>query len=68
MVVVPSVKVTVPVGVPAPETAATEAVNVTDWPNVEGLTLLVNPTAVVDWLTAWLSGVLALPEKFRSPP
>jgi hypothetical protein len=38
IVVVPSLKVTVPVGVPEPgATALTAAVNVTDWPNTEGL-------------------------------
>jgi len=38
-VFVPSEKVTVPVGVPAPgNTALTVAVKVTDWPNTEGLT------------------------------
>ena len=31
------VKVTVPVGVPVPEAAATAAVNVTLWPTFEGL-------------------------------
>ena len=36
--VVPSLKITVPVGVPTPgETAATVAVNVTDWPETDGL-------------------------------
>jgi len=35
--VVPSLKVTIPVGVAAPETVAeTVAVNVTDWPNFDG--------------------------------
>ena len=43
--VAPSVNVTDPVGVPLPETRATVAVNVTFWPNVDGLTEL--PTAVV---------------------
>ena len=37
-VVAPSLNVTVPVGVPLPgATALTVAVNVTDWPTVEGL-------------------------------
>src|SRR5436305_157792 len=36
-VVVPSRKVTVPVGVPLPDVAATVAVNVTGWPNTDGL-------------------------------
>ena len=36
-VVAPSLNVTVPVAVPLPgDTAATVAVNVTDWPNTEG--------------------------------
>ena len=38
-VVAPSLKVTVPVGVPEPGAfALTVAVNVTDWPNTDGLT------------------------------
>jgi len=37
-VVAPSLNVTVPNGVPEPgDTAATVAVNVTDWPKTEGL-------------------------------
>jgi hypothetical protein len=40
MVVVPSLKFTVPPGVPAPgATTATVAVNVTDWPKTDGFTL-----------------------------
>ena len=53
-VVVPSMKVTVPVGVPLPGAAAvTVAVNVTDWPNTAGLTEAM--TAVLDpsWFTVW---------------
>ena len=38
-VVAPSLNVTVPVAVPLPgATAATVAVNVTDWPNTDGFT------------------------------
>ena len=63
----PSVKVTVPVGVPAPE--VTVAVNVTDCPAVDGFTL--EPSAVLvgaPVVTVWVSGPLVLPVKFASPP
>ena len=36
-VVAPSLKVTVPVGVPAPGACDTVAVKVTDWPKADGL-------------------------------
>src|SRR6266516_4835510 len=54
---VPSiVNVTVPLGVPAPgATAATVAVNVTDWPETEGLTDEVTVVVVSALLTVWIS-------------
>lgn len=52
-VVAPSLKVTVPVGVPDPgDTAATVAVKVTDWPKTDGLTLDVREAVVDAVLTA----------------
>ena len=48
-VVVPSLNVTVPVGVPLDE--VTVAVNVTDWPNVEGLADDVSAVLVLTSLT-----------------
>lgn len=51
-VVAPSLNVTVPAGVPEPgDTTATEAVNVTDWPKTEGLTLDVREVVVDATLT-----------------
>jgi hypothetical protein len=61
--VVPSWKVTVPVGVPAPGAlAVTVAVNVTAWPNTEGLAEAVTIVLVPSALTVWVSvaDVLAL--------
>ena len=52
-VAAPSLNVTVPVGVPALE--VTVAVNVTDWPNVEGLTEEPSPVAVLAGFTVWVS-------------
>ena len=52
IVVAPSLKVTVPLGMPAPgAAAATVAVNVVDWPKRVGLTELVRPVVVLDLLT-----------------
>ena len=47
--------VTDPVGVPLPETRATVAVNVTFWPNVDGLTELATAVvvAIEAGLTTW---------------
>jgi hypothetical protein len=51
-VVDPSSKVTVPVGVPAPgEFTLTVAVNVTFWPNTEGLVEADKLVVVASWLT-----------------
>src|SRR5438067_9897795 len=50
--VAPSLKVTVPVGVPTPgETAATVAVKVTDWPDTDGLVEEVSVVVVLAALT-----------------
>ncbi len=47
VVALPSMsKTTLPVGVPVPDWGATTAVNVTDWPTVEGLTVEVSVAAV----------------------
>ncbi len=46
-VVAPSLNVTVPVGVPTPgATTLTVAVNVTDWPKSDGLTLEIKAVVV----------------------
>jgi hypothetical protein len=45
--VVPSLNVTVPVGVPVPEVTETVAVNVTDWPEHDGLADEVTTVEVV---------------------
>jgi hypothetical protein len=67
-VVVPSRKVTVPVGVPVPEVGATVAVNVTDCPKTDGfaddVTVVVVPVVPTDWVRTALVLVLKLP----SPP
>ena len=67
-VVVPSLKVTMPVGVPVPPLAVTVAVNVTDWPKAAGFCEDVSVTLLPLWLTAWLSAVEVEPAKFGSPP
>jgi len=51
--VVPSVKVTVPVGVVVGD--ATMAVSFTDCPDVEGFREDVRVVVVTAWLTTWLS-------------
>src|SRR2546427_709988 len=52
MELAPSLKFTVPVGVPTPgATAATVAVNVTLWPNTDGFADDVSVVVVLDWLT-----------------
>ena len=55
-VVVPSAKVTLPVGIPAPgATAVTVAVNVTSWPALEGLADDITVVLVDAWLTVWVA-------------
>jgi hypothetical protein len=71
-VVVPSRKVTVPVGVPvAGGTGATVAVNVTDCPKTDGLAEDVTVVVVWPWaggVTVWVRAALVLVLKFASPP
>jgi len=61
--------VTVPVGEPLPgDDTVTVAVNVTAWPDDEGL---ADETTVVElpaWLTPWLRAVAVLVLKLPSPP
>ena len=68
MVAAPSLKVTVPVAVPDPgATAATVAVKVTDWPEVEGLTLLTNVVVVLAWFTVCVTVFEVLAPKMAVP-
>src|SRR5437773_1390824 len=63
-------KRTFPVGAPAPgATGLTVAVNVTDWPNTEGLAEEITAVAVSALFTVWVKGeaVLSLPLKLPSP-
>ncbi len=67
--VVPSSKVTVPVGMPEPgELAVTVAVNVTAWPKIEGFCEELSVVAVLSWLTTWLTVFEVLVVKLVSPP
>ena len=60
-VFVPSLNVSVPVGVPAPgATAATVAVNVTDCPRFEGLRDEVTVVVVPSLFTVWVRVLLVL--------
>ena len=67
----PSLKVTVPVGMPPPGLlAVTVAVKVTDCPDTEGLAeeltnVVVRARAL---FTVWVSGLEVLPLKVASPP
>jgi hypothetical protein len=64
----PSLKVTVPVGVPPPgATTLIIAVNVTGCPNVEGFAEETAAVVVFAWLTAWLSTAEVLVMKLESP-
>ena len=66
--VVPSRKLTVPVGVPAPGAdTATVAVNVTLCPNVDGFRDEVRAVVVLALLTTWDTAVLVLPLKLVLP-
>src|ERR1043166_3123441 len=67
-VLVPSWKVTVPVGVPPPgDTGLTVAVNVTGWPKTVGVREVVTAMVVSAWLTVWVSTPEVLVLKFGSP-
>ena len=66
-VVVPSLKVTVPVGLPLPgATALTVAVKVTDWPNAEGFAEEASVVVVLALLTV-CETVPLLGSKVESP-
>jgi hypothetical protein len=65
-VVVPSMKVTVPVGVPVPVVGVTVAVNVTDWPNTLGFVLEVSVVEVASF-TTWETTLEVLVVKLVSP-
>ena len=66
--VVPSKNSTDPLAVPAPGVVvATVAVKVTDCPNTEGLVEDVNAVVVLALFTTWLTAVLVLVAKLRSP-
>src|SRR5204863_7205641 len=66
--VAPSLKVTVPAGVPAPgEVALLVAVNVTDWPNTVGFVEEISAVLVFALLIVWVSAEEVLPLKPASP-
>src|SRR6516165_7260864 len=52
--VLPSKKVTVPVGAPRPGVALTIADKVTDWPNTDGLADDTRVVLVLAWITVWM--------------
>ena len=59
---------TVPVGAPLPgDVTLIVAVNVTDWPDVEGLADDVSAVDVAAWLTFWLRADDVLVVKLASP-
>src|SRR5262249_26933562 len=67
-VVVPSMKVTLPVGVPLPEPAAlTVAVKVTFWPKAEGLTPDVTVVVLLGVPTVCIRALDVLVGKLVSP-
>ena len=67
-VVEPSLKVTLPVGIPAPgAVAVTVAVKVIDWPETEGLADEATELVVADWLTVCVSVEEVLVAKSVSP-
>jgi hypothetical protein len=67
-VVAPSLKVTMPLGVPAPgEVTLTVAVNVTDCPKTDGVPEEATVVVVAALLTVWVRAELALPVKLTSP-
>ena len=66
--VTPSLKTTLPVGVPVPgEVAVTVAVKVTDWPNTDGLSAEATVVALLALLTVWVRVAEILVLKLRSP-
>jgi|SRR6266404_4715244 len=68
MVVPPTLKLTVPVGMPDPlPVTLTVAVKVTDWPNTDVPAEDVTAVLVEAWFTAWVKLAEVLPVKFVSP-
>src|SRR5438132_6220268 len=68
-VAAPSLKVTVPLGEPAPGAVTlTVAVNVTDWPNTDGFADELRLVDVLALLTTCDTAELVLVVKFVSPP
>ena len=68
-VAAPSLNVTVPPGIPLPgATGLTVAVNVTGWPDTDGVTEEPTATVVPAALTVWLSAEEVLELKLVSPP
>jgi hypothetical protein len=68
-VVVPSLKVIVPVGVPVPgATALTVAVSVTGWLSVDGLGDALSKVVVEIWLTVSATVAEALAFSWVLPP
>ncbi len=68
-VVVPSLKVTVPVGTAVPGALATTvAVKVTDWPGFDGLSEEVTELVVESLFTVWVSVDDTLVLKLELPP
>jgi hypothetical protein len=63
---VPSLNVTVPVGVP-PNSPLTVAVKVTDCPDLDGFSDDVSAVVVVAVATLWVNSPDVLPAKFASP-
>lgn len=66
MVVVPSRNVTVPVAVPA-ALQLSVAVNVTDWPSLDGFREELTAVVVLAVCTTWLNPDEALPLKSALP-
>src|ERR1700716_1445604 len=61
-------KVTVPVGTPEPGAfAETVAVNVTPWPETDGLADELSTVVVASLFTIWVSGAEVLGRKLASP-
>jgi hypothetical protein len=67
--VVPSWKVTVPVGTPLPgATTLTVALRVTTWPKTEGFGVAASAVAVEALFTVWVTVVDVLARKLVAPP
>ncbi len=66
--VLPSLNVTVPPLSNVTEPAVTVAVNVTLWPNTDGLDAEVTVVVVAAWLTVWKKFADVLAAKLLLPP